>query len=193
MPGGRRANVRLATLPLAFAAAEAAGGDWLTPAEQGRLAAMGSPTRRESFLAAHWSIRCLAADVYGDTPGAWVLEASPTGAPRLLAPQGIPARPWVSLSHCAGWVAVAMAPFPVGVDIERDWKPRDLHGLADATFSPEEREQLRKLPEGERTAAFYLYWTLKEAQGKREGHGLRPELAIPPAYTDVWICTDPRG
>ncbi|MFA6985635.1 MAG: 4'-phosphopantetheinyl transferase superfamily protein [Arenimonas sp.] len=82
-----------------------------------------------------------------------------------------------SLSHSGGWVAAAVAPFAVGIDLECESKSRDLLVLADEAFSPAECAELRRLPAGERAAAFYLYWTLKEATGKREGHGLRTETA----------------
>lgn len=178
MKAGRQVEVRLAELAPLIAAAESDGLTWLSNEERSRLDAMRSESRRRQYLAGHWLIRCLAAEAFGGVPREWLLTASAEGVPVLQsavhnAGQMIPA----SLSHSAGWVAAAVAPFPVGIDLECESKPRDLLALADEAFSPAECAQLRQLPANELAAAFYLFWTLKEATGKREGHGLRTEAA----------------
>jgi 4'-phosphopantetheinyl transferase len=178
MKAGRQVEVRLAELSPLIAAAEIDGSTWLSHEERSRLDAMRSETRRRQYLAGHWLIRCLAAEMFGGAPSQWLLTASAEGVPVLQsaahnAGQTIPA----SLSHSAGWVAAAIAPFPVGIDLECESKPRDLLALADEAFSPAECAQLRRLPANELAPAFYLFWTLKEATGKREGHGLRTDTA----------------
>lgn len=178
MAAGRMAEIRLAALAPLVAEVETAGLDWLSDDERTRWSAMGSEIRRRQFLAGHWLIRSLAADALGGEPAQWVLSAGADGAPALRSPacdagQGVAA----SLSHSAEWVVAAVASFPVGIDLEHPSRPRNLRALADYAFSPEECAELRGLPDDERTAAFYLFWTIKEAVGKREGHGLRPELA----------------
>lgn len=173
-----RAEVRLAALPPLLAEVRAAGRQWLSAEERSRLPAMRSQKRRHEFLAGHWLIRCLAAEVLGGEPADWLLTSSAAGAPSIRSPLHSGGEEIaVSLSHCAGWVAAAIAPFAVGVDVECNSKARDILALAEAVLSPDERELLRGLPESGRAAAFYLRWTLKEAVGKRAGHGLRPELA----------------
>lgn len=168
-------ELRLAALPSMLAEAEAGGLNWMTETERERLASMHSKSRRRQFTAGHWLLRCLAADVLGGEPQHWLVSARPDGIPSLRSPaykgQGIAA----SISHSGDWVAAAIAPFPIGIDLECDTKPRDLLALAATAFSPDENVQLRRLPSSERAAAFYMYWTLKEAVGKREGHGLRLE------------------
>jgi len=178
MASDRQVVVRVAELAHQVAAAENGGLAWLSGDERARLDAMRSEIRRRQYLAGHWLIRCLAAEVFGGAASQWLLTASAEGAPILQsaahnAGQAIPA----SLSHSTGWVAAALAPFPVGIDLECESKPRELLALADEAFSPAECAQLRSLPAGELAATFYLYWTLKEATGKREGHGLRTETA----------------
>lgn len=178
MSGGRQVEVRLAELSPQLAAAQSDGVTWLSNEERRRLDGMRSEIRRRQYLAGHWLLRCLAADAFGGAARQWLLTASAEGVPILQSSahstgQAIPA----SLSHSANWVAAAIAPFPVGIDLECESKPRDLLALADEAFSPAECAELRLLPADEHAAAFYLYWTLKEATGKREGHGLRTEAA----------------
>ena len=178
MAAGRVAEVRLAALTPLLAEIERTGLHWLTDDERARWSAMRSEIRRSQFLAGHWLIRCLAAETLGGEPAQWLLRTEPDGSPMLRsrtynAGQGVSA----SLSHSKDWLAAALAPFPVGVDLEYPTKHRDFLALADTAFSSEECTQLRNLPESERPAVFYLYWTLKEATGKRAGHGLRLELA----------------
>jgi 4'-phosphopantetheinyl transferase len=152
--------------------------DWLSDSEQRRFALITSVPRRGQFLAGHWMLRCLAAERFGGDPLEWSQEACSNGSPMLRSAQNLPGKyAYGSLSHCGDFVAAAVASSPIGIDVERPSKARDLMAIAEVTFSVNECTELRKLPEEERAAAFYLFWTLKEAAGKREGHGLRPELA----------------
>ena len=176
MAAGPRVEVRLARLPPLLAEARAAGEHWMSRQERERLAAMRSARRREQFLAGHWLARRLAADCFGGMPTEYLLESGASGAPRLRSLRddtGCHA----SLSHSGEWLAAALAPFAVGIDVEASRKPRDLLALAATAFSPAELELLQGLQERERPAAFYRSWTAREAVGKREGHGLRLELS----------------
>jgi 4'-phosphopantetheinyl transferase len=178
MEPGRPAELRLASLATQVAFALADGLDWLTEHEQLRLSAMRSELRQRQFLAGHWLVRCLAAETLGGKPREWLLSADPDGVPRLskstyCAGQGVCA----SISHCGDWVVTAISPWPVGVDIECNSKRRDFLALAEHAFSPSECAALHDLAGEDKAAVFYQFWTLKEAVGKRDGHGMRPELA----------------
>jgi 4'-phosphopantetheinyl transferase len=82
-----------------------------------------------------------------------------------------------NLSHSGGEAVLAVAGTgPVGVDIEVVSEARDLLGLADRYFSPDESKRLRQLPEAERVSAFYRCWTRKEAFIKALGEGLSRPL-----------------
>jgi len=178
MAGSRHAEVRLAALAPLLRDIDADGLDWLSGDERTRLNSMRSETRRKQFLAGHWLARDVASAMLGGSRHDWLLASSPDGTSSLRssgydAGQAIPA----TLSHSADMVAAAMAAFPVGIDLECAAKPRHFLALADAVFCPEECADLRRASDHERPRLFYLYWTLKEAVGKRAGHGLRPELA----------------
>lgn len=169
----RRAAGRAWLLPLAVAgdAPEVGQHDWLSDDEAGRLQAMASPARRRSFLAGHWRARELAADWLQVEPRRIALHRHDDGRPQL-AVDGVPSPLSLSLSHSGEWLALALATVPVGIDVELPRRPRDLDALARFTFSPDEVERLRGLPHAARAQAFQVFWTLKEARGKRLGEGL---------------------
>ncbi|MBO4210778.1 4'-phosphopantetheinyl transferase superfamily protein, partial [Micromonospora echinofusca] len=95
---------------------------------------------------------------------------APGGAPWLVA--GTDERLWVSVSHAPGVVAVAASRhLPVGVDVERPCRAA-VAGLAGRWFHPTEVDWLDRRPEADRSGAFLLLWTAKEALGKALGTGL---------------------
>jgi phosphopantetheinyl transferase len=78
----------------------------------------------------------------------------------------------LSLGHAEGATVLAVAPFPVGVDIE----PVD-HGLDELAIGPEllgarDFAFLQAQAGAARRAHFYRLWTLKEARLKRFGRTL---------------------
>jgi len=146
---------------------------WMGEEELARLAAMRSEKRRRQFIAAHWLARDAVAGFTRTSPNDWLLVTATNGAPELHRRstgkvQGI----HLSLSHSGETVAAAIAPFPLGIDLESTGRVRDWLALAYHAFAPEECERLLALPESERQQLFYQYWTLKEASGKRNGIGL---------------------
>jgi phosphopantetheine--protein transferase-like protein len=82
----------------------------------------------------------------------------------------------ISLSHCAGRVAVMLAEAPCGIDIEGireiDWRR-----ISTRYFSHDEQAWLQSQPATEAGHAFLRLWTLKEAGVKALGKGLANHLA----------------
>ncbi|TLX21239.1 4'-phosphopantetheinyl transferase family protein [Thermomonas fusca] len=172
------AAARLHLLPVAAAAAEAGaqGLDWLTAAECRRLQAITSASRRDTFLAGHWQARALAAQWLRLDVGRVALDAQADGRP-LLRVDGDAAPLHLSLSHSGGWLALALADAPVGVDIELPRRVRDWNALARFVFSPEECRRVDAAGDALCAEVFHALWTLKEARGKRSGEGLQPRAA----------------
>jgi 4'-phosphopantetheinyl transferase len=79
-----------------------------------------------------------------------------------------------NISHSGQWVVCAIAPVPVGIDVERirPVKPE----LAERFFTTKEFNNLQTLPEEERTVKFIELWTLKESFLKAIGRGLTRNL-----------------
>lgn len=166
-------RVWLMPLDVADALPTADTHGWLSDDEAGRLQAMTSPVRRRSFLAGHWRARELAGEWLQVDARRIALQRHADGRPQVVV-DGTPSAMSLSISHSGDWLAIALATMPVGIDVELPRRQRDLDALARFTFSPEEVERLRALPEPERAQAFHVTWTLKEARGKRLGEGLLP-------------------
>lgn len=64
----------------------------------------------------------------------------------------------------------------LGIDVEKIIDLTDSEAIARNYFTPEEREDLQKVPKGERLRAFYNCWTRKEAILKAIGKGLSQPL-----------------
>jgi 4'-phosphopantetheinyl transferase len=81
---------------------------------------------------------------------------------------------YFNISHSAKTLVVAISQIgAVGIDIEQAKKQRtDFSGLVAKCFANSEREYWHNLPEGEKTAEFYRFWTRKEAFVKAVGRGL---------------------
>jgi 4'-phosphopantetheinyl transferase len=79
-----------------------------------------------------------------------------------------------NISHSGNLLLVAISPIgSVGIDIEQ-LKPRlrDFSGLVAKCFAPSEITYWNALPESEKAAEFYQFWTRKEAFVKAVGRGL---------------------
>ncbi|WP_253769294.1 4'-phosphopantetheinyl transferase family protein [Goodfellowiella coeruleoviolacea] len=78
----------------------------------------------------------------------------------------------LSISHSGDLVAVGMVVGAVlGVDVEQT-TTRQPGNLPVEALAPRERAVLQALPADQRVAAFFTYWTRKEALLKATGHGL---------------------
>ncbi|HXA46149.1 MAG TPA: 4'-phosphopantetheinyl transferase superfamily protein, partial [Burkholderiaceae bacterium] len=84
-----------------------------------------------------------------------------------------------NVSHSGEYALVALARYPLGVDLERAGKERsDLDGLIDIVCHPSEQVALALLTDTEKTAQFYRLWTHKEAYCKMQGMGLQQTLTM---------------
>jgi len=118
----------------------------------------------------------LAADGYEDQTahGAQRMSAAMQRTPsngsdanRLL--QDVRPSLHFNLSHSGDLALIALAPVPVGVDLERD-TPADAQALAQAWFTPAEQARLAQGDDD-----FLSLWTAREAVLKARGTGLSGE------------------
>lgn len=125
---------------------------------------------RHQFLVTRGAIRTLIGRYLDVDPAGCAFEADRFGRPALVRPPG--AELAFNISHTAGLVVCAFAREPeIGVDVE-DASRASEPGLARRFFSPDEADALEGLPDRQRAARFYEYWTLKEAYMKARGMGL---------------------
>ena len=111
--------------------------------------------------------------VVGQKAPRYRIIAADTGRPIVIADHPGTERTeeeiFVSLSHTGNWLAgAATAVGPIGIDIELMRAGRDLSGIADIAFGPEERRRASR----EGASGFYRIWTLREAIAKAHGTGL---------------------
>lgn len=85
----------------------------------------------------------------------------------------------ISLSHADGATALALAPYPVGIDVERVDGTLDALSLDPDLLGRNDYELLCACDGVERNALFYRLWTLKEARLKQRGQSL-VRAALPP-------------
>lgn len=81
-----------------------------------------------------------------------------------------------NISHCDGLVACAIAPEPIGIDIEKIHPFRD--SILRKVLTPDEKaflDTFREMPD-RYTEVFYRFWTLKECRIKQSGMGLSMPL-----------------
>ena len=158
-------------LPAGLAARLVWGADHdpslLSPEEQARLATFGHAARRRQFVLGRVAVRTLLADQVGGTPPTVALRVSTDGAPEV---DGLS----VSIAHTGrhGEAAAlaAVAPVPVGVDLERVAPRRP--DLWTRLLTPSEHAVLEALG-GPTDDAQTLLWTLKEAVLKAQRTGFR--------------------
>jgi len=129
-------------------------------------------------------------------PRAWQFVRDAYDKPAVSGPPGV-AWPRFNLSHSGGLVACAVTTggAPIGVDVELASRSIDLEQLADRFFAPREAAALRALPQAERLARFFAYWTLKEAYIKACGQGLSiplDQFAFQLEHGGITVAFDPR-
>ena len=142
----------------------------LSPDDRLRLVRIRHERRRRQFVAGRALLAAALADLFGPAARQWRLEAQ-TGPLRLEGDQA----PQISLTHSHEIVACAVAPVPVGLDVEY-CRDRDFAALVEYVCSETERRAYGTLPAGERKAWFYRLWTTKEATYKLLGGNPFPEV-----------------
>ncbi|MFB6576013.1 4'-phosphopantetheinyl transferase family protein [Streptomyces sp. NPDC056402] len=139
----------------------------LSPAERRVVRAL--PTWRQ----AEWTAgRLLAKQLVGEVVPAPAdcVEILPRddGSPRIVVAGSPVVALHVSISHTTGYVAAALAPEPVGVDLCELASADAVRRVADHFLSPGERS----LIDGERADAVAGAWALKEAAVKADRSGV---------------------
>lgn len=169
----------------------------LDESERARAARFVFPRNRVEYTAAHVLVRRALAATTGHPAAAFRFEAGAHGKPTAWI-GGTMAGVHFNLSHTRGMVAVAVAPFEHGLDVEPLDRSINL-SIAGRYFCPEEIAWLSGLPQARQGEGFLRLWTLKEAFIKATGLGLSQELdgfwfqVFPPAIRFKDIADDPAA
>ena len=128
---------------------------------------------RRRFVATRGLLRRLLGRYLGLDPCRLRFGYGPRGKPFLAGEDELR----FNVSHSGGLALLAFARGrEVGVDVERERPVPEAEDIARRYFSPREEAELRRLREGEWTAAFFRCWTRKEAFIKATGDGLSRSL-----------------
>jgi 4'-phosphopantetheinyl transferase len=143
----------------------------LTSQEAARAAYFRLAADRSRFVLGTALLRCAVAQRLGISAAAVQLDRS---CPDCGRQHGRPLLPGTnleaSIAHSGDLVAVALTEGqPVGVDVEENTH-REYVSLLDYVCAPSERPHVTS------RAAFYRYWTRKEAVLKATGAGLRTPM-----------------
>ncbi len=131
---------------------------------------------RVRFTVRRARLRSLIAHYVGETPADVSFVSGRHGKPRLAEAHGAPRlRFSVTRSDRLALIAVA-SDDEIGVDLERVRTLSDALPLARRFFSEAEHRHLEALPPHRLDAAFFSYWTRKEAVVKSMGLGLHQPL-----------------
>jgi 4'-phosphopantetheinyl transferase len=149
----------------------------LDDVEQGRFEAYRQDADKRRFLTGRVLAKTVAAERLGLAVEAVKFDATcedcgkPHGRPRVPG-----ADLTLSISHSGDLIGVAATPsVPVGLDVETATRRSD-ERLIEYALSPAETAHLAGLSDEEKAAAFFVYWTRKEAVMKATGKGLRIPL-----------------
>jgi len=145
----------------------------LTPDERDRVARFRFDHLRHSFVLARGSLRILLGRYLSVSPAIIRFTHNSKGKPALSAPAYLD----FNASHSGDLAVFAFTTgLEIGVDVEKIRSLTDMQNIASRFFCPEEAEEIMSLPENQRTRAFFLCWTRKEAYVKAIGEGLSAPL-----------------
>ncbi len=127
---------------------------------------------KEEYIASRWLLRKVLGQYLQQAPASLVFSRGEKGKP-YIANNSIR----FNLSHSDHWAVLALAQdMELGVDIEQIRNSRDLLGIAENYYHPDEFAQLRQRQGDEELRFFYQLWTLKEALLKAMGVGISAGL-----------------
>jgi 4'-phosphopantetheinyl transferase len=152
-------------------------GDWLSPAEAARLAALRFPKRRNEVRLARWTAKQAVARVLdlGDDARSLArveIRSARTGAPAAFVAEE-PAPLAVSMTDRADWAVCVVGPvgLAVGCDLELVEPRSDL--FVRDWFTPGEQRLVAGADGDERHLVTNLVWSAKESALKVLQTGLR--------------------
>ncbi|MFE2627374.1 4'-phosphopantetheinyl transferase family protein [Streptomyces sp. NPDC001651] len=144
------------------------------------------PGMRRRFVRAHAAARVILGARLGRSPRELRFTRGPWGKPVVDGA----ADTHFSLSHSGELALLALAPRPVGVDVEYARPDLDVTRLARRFFPEAEREMVERAGRG----AFVRFWTRKEACVKASGSRLAQGMGVPVAHTQSQaVVRDPTG
>jgi 4'-phosphopantetheinyl transferase len=168
------------------------GDEWLSAAEQSRLATLRIPKRRRDWRLGRWTAKSAVAAYLNIPRESLEVRAAPCGAPEVLL-NGARAPLALSLSHSngVGFCVVAPTGAELGCDLEKI-EPRTPAFLSDY-FTASEQKFVAQSPASDRDRLVTLLWSAKESTLKAMRCGLREDPCSLEVGLPALRHTDPGG
>lgn len=139
----------------------------LTSEEREKAVSIRLDAARNRYIQSRHMLRKIVADAINSDPGDIDFKSGAHGKPY------IPNGPFFNLSHTGNQIVCALChDAEVGIDIEVIDSGLDVSKISKAVFSKLEQQQLEQTPSPDRSSAFHIGWTRKEAILKGLGYGL---------------------
>ena len=126
---------------------------------------------RKCYILSHVILRLLLSKYTGIIPELIEIHKNKYGKPFIKSDELK-----FNISHSKDKLAIAMASFEVGIDIEYINPNFDIYEIIDITLSESEKLNIKKLEFSLQNKQFYKYWTQKEALLKAMGTGINMDL-----------------
>lgn len=153
-------------------------GRLISPDEADRAARFRQERDRRRYVVHRAQTRTILGTCVGERPEKLGFTFGHHGKPSLPARSGGPdVRFNMSRSNEVGLLAVQRE-FDLGVDIEHVRPFPVALDIAERFFTADENTRLRSLPQADVDAAFFSYWTRKEAIVKAMGRGLTQPIDV---------------
>ncbi len=144
----------------------------LSDVEKQRAARFANNELSQRFICAHGALREILSDYVGLPADQLIFNQNKYGKPYLII-DGQESYLQFNMSHSDHMLAIIISnDKAVGIDIEAVRENQNLAKVSKQYFSTLEYQQFIALPSAEQTAAFYRYWTCKEAFIKAIGQSL---------------------
>lgn len=137
--------------------------------EQRQADSLTRPQVRSRFVEVRARLRLMLADYLNQASGSILINRTEHGKPFL------PKHPelFFNLSHSGKYVVLALTTeAQLGIDVEKIRNRQRFEGLVNKCFVQQEIQYWQALPEQDKSAEFYRFWTGKEAFVKAVGRGI---------------------
>jgi 4'-phosphopantetheinyl transferase len=136
----------------------------LGESEARRYACFKRRERQRQFLLGRMLLRFAVSNLISVPLDAVAIIERESNAPQLVLSNLSYLQPAFSISHSRDWVACAVGPnVTLGVDIEVNDPTRDVLGISELVFHPDEHCWLLPQIDSARLSAFYHLWCTREA------------------------------
>jgi len=163
----------------------------LSTSESNRYLCFKRRERQRQFLLGRMLLRFAVAKLRSRPLGELAIIERESNLPQLVVRNERYLQPVFSISHSRDWVAcVVSSNVALGLDIEVESPDRDIIGISQSVFHPQDHGWLLSQPETARLSAFYQLWCTNEALYKLLSSLGRERIFSPLVGSDGTIAAE---